>query len=340
MKNSPVVFPAIIGWVLWTSLHMLFLEKQDVAFQPALKDAFLFGSILFLIAGSNSRILKYYKPDWKKAIGFVVWNAAVSAGVMYVYTWSSELFLKSGERILDKLPNASVVLFTLSFLFLLCTGLIHWLWLTLKEREEDTKRKLDQEELARNAELNSLRQQLQPHFLFNSLNSIQALMELDPDKAREMLRLLSDFLRGTVKKEPTQFLTFEEEIKQVRLYLAIESIRFSDRLNIDWQLDESTFSHKVPALILQPIIENAVKFGLYGTTGSIRIGISARMVNDLLEITTNNPYDNDTGNSQGTGFGLSSVARRLYLLFARNDLLITRKENQQFYITIRIPSKA
>jgi LytS/YehU family sensor histidine kinase len=163
-------------------------------------------------------------------------------------------------------------------------------------------------------------------------------MELDPEKARDMLRLLSDFLRGTVKKEPTQLVSFEEEIKQVRLYLAIESIRFSDRLNIDWSVDDDTLTHKVPVLILQPIIENAVKFGLYGTTGPIRIRISARMNGDMLEISTQNPYDNETGTNQGTGFGLSSVARRLYLLYARNDLLSSKKENQQFIITIRIPS--
>jgi two-component system LytT family sensor kinase len=338
MKNSPVLFPASIGWLIWVCLHLVFLQQHQVPLIPAIQDAVLFASILFLSAASISRVLKYYKPDWKKAIGFVVGNAAVATGIMSLYSWCAKLVLQPGQKLTDLLPNAEVVLFTLSFLFLLCTGLIHWLWLTLKEREDDSKRKSDQETLARNAELNNLRQQLQPHFLFNSLNSIQALMELDPEKARDMLRLLSDFLRGTVKKEPTQLVSFEEEIKQVRLYLAIESIRFSDRLNIDWSVDDDTLTHKVPVLILQPIIENAVKFGLYGTTGPIRIRISARMNGDMLEISTQNPYDNETGTNQGTGFGLSSVARRLYLLYARNDLLSSKKENQQFIITIRIPS--
>jgi LytS/YehU family sensor histidine kinase len=341
MRNSPVLFPAIIGWVLWTSLHMLFLQQQQIPLEAAIKDAALFSTILFLVAGNVNRILIYYKPDWKKAIGFVVWNAAVALGIVWLYTFLSKELFVQGQRIIDTLPNAEVVLFTLSLLFLLCTGLIHWLWLTLRERGEDSQRKADQEQLARNAELNSLRQQLQPHFLFNSLNSIQALMELDPDKARKMLGLLSDFLRGTVRKESTQLVRFEEELHQVELYLAIESIRFSDRLNIDWEISDETKNALVPSLILQPIIENAVKYGLYGTTGIIHIGVKAQLNGEMLEVSTRNPFDDDTSTSrQGTGFGLNSVSRRLYLLYARNDLMITRKEHQQFHITIRIPQKA
>jgi LytS/YehU family sensor histidine kinase len=183
-----------------------------------------------------------------------------------------------------------------------------------------------------------LRQQLQPHFLFNSLNSINALIGSRPEEARKMVQQLSDFLRGTIKKEETQWVTLHEEIQYLQLYLDIEKVRFGNRLATQIETDESAQSLKLPALLLQPIVENAIKFGLYDTTGETLIRMHSKKEGNDLVITVLNPYDPETASPrQGTGFGLKSVQRRLYLLFARTDLLTTEAKDNIFTTLVRIP---
>jgi LytS/YehU family sensor histidine kinase len=215
------------------------------------------------------------------------------------------------------------------------------LWYTQKEQYESEARRLDTERFLKDAELFKLRQQLQPHFLFNSLNSISALTGMQPEKARHMINQLSEFLRGTLKKDEKQMNSFNEEMQYLQLYLEIEKVRFGHRLQTDISYDDDTLELLLPAMLLQPVVENAIKFGLYDTTGDVVISITAKKKNDMLDIKVQNPYDSATAPPlKGTGFGLASIQRRLFLLFARNDLLTTEKENDFFITTISIPQSA
>lgn len=227
------------------------------------------------------------------------------------------------------------------WLMLVMIATLTWFWVYVTDHHESEKRKDDVTQLAREAELANLRQQLQPHFLFNSLNSISALAGTQPEQARKMIQQLSDFLRGTIKKDDASRVTLEEELHHLQLYLDIEKVRFGHRLQADIKkIDESLFS-RLPSLLLQPIVENAVKFGLYDTVGEISISISARMENNMLVLEVKNPFDPATASpKRGTGFGLSSVQRRLYLLYHRNDLLTTSQESSIFTTTIKIPQTA
>ena len=202
-------------------------------------------------------------------------------------------------------------------------------------------RKTEAEQLAREAELFKLRQQLQPHFLFNSLNSISALTASQPEKARHMIQQLADFLRGTLKKEEQQWTSFEEELQYLQLYLDIEKVRFGYRLQTNIVLEENVLQMKLPSLLLQPLVEKAIKFGLYDTVGDVTILIAAKNNAGMLEVTVQNPFDESTAVPvKGTGFGLSSIKRRLFLLFARQDLLQIKKETGQFITIISIPQIA
>jgi LytS/YehU family sensor histidine kinase len=212
------------------------------------------------------------------------------------------------------------------------------LWYNQQEQKENEARKVDAEKLAKEAELFKLRQQLQPHFLFNSLNSINALIGSRPEEARRMVQQLSDFLRGTIKKEETQWVTLQEELQYLQLYLDIEKVRFGNRLTTLIQAETGSGELKLPALLLQPIMENAIKFGLYDTTGETIIRLITEKKDNELVIKVYNPFDPETSSPrQGTGFGLKSVQRRLYLLFARTDLLQTSNEDNIFITTVRIP---
>lgn len=209
---------------------------------------------------------------------------------------------------------------------------------TQEEEQAISDRKADVERLTREAELFKLRQQLQPHFLFNSLNSISALTGTQPDRARHMIQQLSDFLRGTIKKEDQQWNSLVEEVEYLQLYLEIEKVRFGHRLNTSIRCAEDILNLKLPTLLLQPLVENAIKFGLYDTTADVLIEIEAKQQDAFLKISVTNPFDPETSQPlKGTGFGLSSVRRRLFLLFARHDLLKTSHEGIRFNTTILIP---
>lgn len=228
--------------------------------------------------------------------------------------------------------------FIINFLLLTCVMIINIFWNIQEEYIDNKKRKEESEKLVREAELYNLRQQLQPHFLFNSLNSIIALIGIQPDLAKKMTFQLSDFLRGTLRKDDTQLIPLSDEIKHLELYLEIEKVRFGHRLNTAFKYDQQILDAKVPAMIVQPLMENAIKHGLYNVTGDVCIETTITLENQMLTIAISNPFDEDQFyNNKGTGFGLTSIQRRLFLLYSRTDLLQIRKHEQQFTATIKIP---
>src|SRR5947209_6977316 len=154
-----------------------------------------------------------------------------------------------------------------------------------------------------------------------------------------MIQQLSDFLRGTLKKEENQWVSLDEELQHLQLYLDIEKVRFGHRLSTLLQNETEEKKLFLPAMLLQPVVENAIKFGLYDTTDDITIHIDAKKQDNNLVLHVRNPFDPETSSPKGTGFGLRSVQRRLYLIFARNDLLNTKTEGRQFITTIIIPQR-
>lgn len=187
-------------------------------------------------------------------------------------------------------------------------------------------------------EIKSIQQQLKPHFLFNSLNSINALTMTNPEEAQKMVQLLSEFMRGSIQQHQSELVSLKEEIRHLQLYTDIEKVRFGDRLNVDYEIDDSLLDKKLPFLILQPIIENAIKYGLYGNTEEITISISAKMNENNLEISVSNPFDAITQETnKGTGFGIQSIQRKLLLIYQRSNLLKTQTKNSIFTATLQIP---
>lgn len=153
-----------------------------------------------------------------------------------------------------------------------------------------------------------------------------------------MIHQLSDFLRTTLRKEEEQWVKMEEELQSLELYLEIEKVRFGHRLSTVITKDDESRQMLIPPMLLQPVVENAIKFGLYDTTEDVTICITVSADNDILKVTVQNPFDPETANPRhGTGFGLNSVKRRLYLLFARKDLVETSSKDHVFTTIINIP---
>ncbi|MEI6947786.1 histidine kinase [Paraflavisolibacter sp. H34] len=326
-------------WLLWMVLHVQVLHWYGFAYPLALLDSVVGNGLLAGACLLVSTILGYYLPRQQR-YGFYLGLVGMLALLWLLLSRSLLMLLTLNVADYAYFFSQSLpVRLAIGFLVIGSMTLLSVLWYTLQEQQEAEQRKAEAERLARDAELYKLRQQLQPHFLFNSLNSINALIGLRPQQARTMIQQLSDFLRGTLKKDEAQWVSLDEELQHLQLYLDIEKVRFGHRLATVIERPEGGTA-MLPALLLQPIVENAIKFGLYDTLGDITITVRAALENNLLVLTVQNPFDPATTlPRQGTGFGLSSVQRRLFLLFARNDLFRTEARDHQFFTTIKIPQK-
>lgn len=223
-------------------------------------------------------------------------------------------------------------------LFFFFVHLRFWSNKRLQREEKLKKMAIENERALVKIEMNSIQQQLKPHFLFNSLNSINALTMTDPEEAQRMIHLLSEFMRGSIQQNQNEQVTLAEEIRHLQLYTNIEKVRFGERLQVQFDIPESTLQMRVPFLILQPIIENAIKYGLYGNTEDITITIEAKLEQNSLKITVTNPFDPITQQTnKGTGFGIRSVERKLLLSYQRSNLLKTQTKNSIFIATLQIP---
>jgi two-component system, LytTR family, sensor kinase len=327
-------------WIIWSILHALLIIQYGYSVNNAVIDSLVTNALLLAACWIISNILRYYLPYsdryWYILIITIIFSLVANA--LSKLNLNLILSDRSSAAYLNFLSNSYWIRLGISFLLIACMAVICVLWYTQEEEQENRQRKNDAEKLSREAELYKLRQQLQPHFLFNSLNSISALIGSDPEQARNMIHQLSDFLRATLRKEDDQWVKMEEELQSLELYLEIEKVRFGHRLSTSIEKDEKSGQMLIPPMLLQPIVENAIKFGLYDTTDDVTIRITVSGEHDILKVTVQNPFDPETANPRhGTGFGLNSVKRRLYLLFARTDLVETSSIDHVFTTTINIP---
>lgn len=287
-------------------------------------------TIIFFVQKYSGSYISHYTTRF-------VFISAIIAGVIC----SEKIILTEfyyGSDFAVMFNKTILIRIVVAFLQISFFSIILWFLYFIKKQTESNELKFDAENTLRQAELIKLRQQLQPHFLFNSLNSINALVVSEPQQARKMIQNLSDFLRGTLKKDENKNVLFSEEINLLKLYLEIEKVRFGHRLTVNFNVDENTLNFKLPALILQPVVENAIKFGLYNVLDNVEISVNAQIKNNLLAIAITNPYDESTSQSRkGEGFGLSLIQKRLQLIYHRTDLLVIEKNNSIFTTIILIP---
>ncbi len=346
MGKSPLSVRTIkiifgLCWLVFFADHAMVLNWFGLPWKEAVIDSLVSNGLLLLFCLLIMNTLRYYLPEREQLINIFAWCVFFSIIWLLLAKWLLGLSLDHYPGYDVLLDKSIPIRFSIAFLLLGYVTMVSVLWQTSVEHKENEQRKADAEKYAKEAELFKLRQQLQPHFLFNSLNSINALIGSRPAEARKMVQQLSDFLRGTLKKEETQWVNLREELQYLQLYLEIEKVRFGNRLDTTVTSEDGADDLRIPALLLQPIVENAIKFGLYDTIGQTVINIKTSRDEKDLIVTVKNPFDPETSTpKQGTGFGLKSVQRRLYLLFGRNDLLNTKAEGNIFTTTVRIPQES
>ena len=339
LSQKKFIFIFVAWWLIWAAMQTWIIYGLGFSLQLSATDSILSN---FLLAGACvliSNNLKYYLPQQQRYWYLLLLSVLTAGAWLLLIKYALAYCIADNENgYTGFLTRSLPVRFSVAFLVIGCMAMISVLWYGFEDQKSSAKRKSEAEQLTKDAELYKLRQQLQPHFLFNSLNSINALIGSRPQEARSMVHQLSDFLRGTLKREEQQWIMVSEELDYLRLYLEIEKVRFGNRLSTQFETAADSLQLKIPAMLLQPLVENAIKFGLYDTTGDTVIKITTAIKNNMLEITVENPFDAATAQPrQGTGFGLHSIQRRLYLLFARNDLLSTVAQNNTFTTTVKIP---
>lgn len=203
--------------------------------------------------------------------------------------------------------------------------------------KEKVKREAELKSLIKEAELHALKSQINPHFLFNSLNSISSLTMSDPSKAQEMVINLSTLMRYSLKHNQNEKVKFGTELQNNRLYLAIEKVRFGNKLNPVFHVDEKCFDASLPNMILQPIYENAIKYGVYEATEPVEIITHASCTGDQLMITVENSYDPGVVSKKGEGIGLRNIRERLQIIYGNSNLLKINDDKKSFKITLTIP---
>jgi hypothetical protein len=230
------------------------------------------------------------------------------------------------------------ILFLLGvFLYAMAT-LLHMLFEVVERSRAAERRALELQVHAREAELKSLKAQLDPHFLFNSLNSVSALIGSDPPAARRMCYLMAGFFRKSLGLGQKERVPLSEELYLAETYLAIEEVRFGERLKTALKVNEETLTLAVPPLILQPLIENAVHHGIAHLLEGGAVTIAAARREGHLELAVENPCDPERPASRGAGVGLANVKSRVEALYGHRARIDVDASPESYRVRLLLPA--
>ena len=265
----------------------------------------------------------------------VTWTAAAAAAAA-TFTgaaWAMARIEGQPAAHLDLLFGVGILLYLLS------AGL-HYAALAAEESREASLRVAEAHSLARDAELHALRMQINPHFLFNSLHSIAALATLDGARAREMCIRLADFLRSSLGLGERDSIPLREELALARSYLEVEQVRFGARLQFSEDIQESCQDCAVPVLLLQPLVENAVKHGIAGLVEGGAIRLSVERLGADVRVAVENGFDPEAPPPNRLGMGLPHVRRRLELRYGDTASLEAGGREGVYRVELRFPCES
>jgi hypothetical protein len=255
-------------------------------------------------------------------------GAVLAAGIWVEMAHGIARWQGSEPGLRGEIPHLVVV----GLLLYVLSVALHYMLLAVEDSREA-------EIQARDAELRALKAQINPHFLFNSLNSITALTAIDPARAREMCIRLSDFLRSTLGLGERESIPWREELQLARIYLDVEQVRFGARLQVEMNVDDACAECMVPPLVLQPLIENAVKHGIATMVEGGTIKVNGRVKDGLLEISVENGFDPESPATRRNGLGLRNVRSRLETRFGNAARLSARSDTNLFRAEMVVPCR-
>jgi two-component system LytT family sensor kinase len=339
-KNRAFWVLQTIGWSGYFSLRSLSGFANSMGWMWLVHTLLLTlsGYSLTLLLASLFRRLIRMRPAFTLFLSLLAVMLASSV-FSVIETWSYATFLKPDSKPVGfEYLGAILLNFTLLAAWTaLYYGINYYL---LLEDQIDQRERLESQ--ASTAQLAMLRYQLNPHFLFNTLNSISTLVLLkQTERANAMLARLSSFLRYTLANEPTAQVTLAQEVETLKLYLEIEKMRFEDRMRPHFRIDPGTIGARLPSLLLQPLIENAIKYAVTPRESGADIWISASRVGQRVRIEVADNGDGEGSGvsaSQSTGVGLANIRDRLHQAYGEEQRFEARSnEHGGFSVIVEIP---
>jgi hypothetical protein len=243
-------------------------------------------------------------------------------------------FPQALDRYRQDVPLTAV----LGGLLFFAVTMLHYLMISFEDAREAERTALEAQVRTRDAELRALRAQINPHFLFNGLNAVASLAGSDPPRARQMCVMLADFLRRSLALGGRAEIALAEELDLAERYLEIERVRFGSRLEVERDVDPQALRCSVPALLLQPLVENAVTHGISQSLGGGVVRLAARRLAGRLELEVDNPADPDRPASRGTGLGVANVRSRLASLHPGAAWVECREAQGRFHVEVQLPA--
>jgi hypothetical protein len=332
----------LLAWSLAGALLALLVH---VLMGAAPSDAAVFGIPMGLLAAPVSLSAWYVcrAMPLAKTGALRIGVTAAGAAIVTASIWAGagRLWWQALRRAGFTLPETSMAgLFTLlaglGAIGYLLAVTVHYVFQASEQSAAAERRVLESHIAHRNAELRALRAQVDPHFLFNSLNSVVGLMAVDVAQARAMCLRLAEFLRDSLTLGAEVRIPLAREVALAEQYLNVERVRFGARLRVETAMEEAAGLVRVPPLILQPLVENAVRHGVATLLEGGDIAVRASRVGPIAVVEVSNPYDPDR-HAPGTGFGMDIVRRRLAATFGDRAALTAVASDGTYRVTVTMP---
>ena len=336
-KVAALPIAAILAFVLQSPGGLSWLQAGVLGFALA-----AIGELISLPAWYSCRMAPIQKTViWRLLATHVVAAQILSilwlgAGKLLAQALS---FAPSFHGIEARFAEKAAIVYGTGCVFYLLAASFHYVSLAQEATHELEARALETSIFARDAELKALKAQVNPHFLFNSLNSISALTSIDPSRARDMCVLLGDFLRLTLGLGEKASVHLSEELDLLQKYMAIEKVRFGTRLRIREEIQEDSKSCLLPPLLLQPLVENAVKHGIASLPEGGQVRVAAQRQDGRLAILVENPWDPDSPPRRSGGRGLKNVQLRLEARYGKDASLHVNNEGDLFQVSLSLPAE-
>lgn len=329
-------------WLLSAGIHGgLFWSFQDFSLAVVITDALL-TSLIFGFLGLLVWYPTRYIPFQPHNPVFSILTHVV-VGVLVLATWMfvtvvllTSVFSTQADYI-DYLNGNLLFRGMVGALVYLALVLIYYLASSAQKLKERVRQEEQLKNLVRETELSMLKSQINPHFLFNSLNSISSLTMSSPAEARDMIIRLSDFLRYSLKHRENEFIPLNEELGHMKDYLAIEKVRFGDRLSYDFKVNAACEKFPVPTMIFQPLFENAIRHSVYESTEPVNVCFECIPDGDVMRTIVSNDFDPDIPTRGGTGVGLQNVRQRIELAYEGKGSVGWTNEDGKFTVSILFP---
>jgi two-component system LytT family sensor kinase len=341
LTNTKLAIYYAVFWIVAATLNVLILtvyNGRDLG--TAVIQVFTF-MISFAVLGTAIwYVIKYSTLENNSALRIVTAHSIAATIIVFIWLYFGLVIIKLIHPESDpNLHGGSVYRIAGGYIMYMVFVVFFYAVNYYQGFKEKLRNEGKLKALVKEAELHALKSQINPHFLFNSLNSISSLTMTDPAKAQEMVINLSNLMRYSLKHDQNEKVTLEQELNNNKLYLNIEKVRFGSKLNPIFEVDSKCLKASIPNMILQPLYENAIKYGVYEATEPVDIITICKCNEDVLEIVIKNSYDPDVLKKKGEGIGLRNIRDRLEIIYG-NPLLLKLKDNKkEFTVTLTIPQK-